>query len=156
MGDLASKTGASVTLTSSGSSLSSGSGAAASVDFDCRTAGNFANDFQVVFELVGQWSTITNIVAGTIATEIYMVASLDGTNFPDVDLTASSSRAQYNAYVGIFEFPKAPTASTNLRFISTSVDLMPLLYRVYIINRSGQTMSAAWTLKAVSARGQYT
>ena len=157
-GDIRAKERAIVTLTTTGASLSTGSGGAANqtADFDARSTGNFPDDFQAQFELVCQWATITSIVAGTIAADLYLVPILDGTNLPDVDLTAGSSRIPYAAYAGSFECTKAPTANTNMRFISPVVPFNPVLMRPYIINKSGQTISANWSLKAVSVQGQYT
>ena len=157
-GDLRAKERSIITLTSSGASLSSGSAAVANgtADLDCRAGGNSANDLQSRFELICQWGTITGIVAGTTVAELYLTPLLDGTNLPDVDLTASTSRLPTGALVAVFDATKAPTASTNARFITGIVDLFPALYRPYILNRSGQTMSANWTLKVVSAQAQYT
>lgn len=157
-GDLRSKERAIVTLTSTGASMTTGSAAAANAtaDFDARSAGNFPDDLQAQFELVAQWTTITSIVAGTIAAELYLVPILDGTNLPDVDLTAGTSRLPYSTYVGAFECPKAPVANTNMRFVSANVTFNPALMRPYLLNRSGQTISANWSMKAVSVQGQYT
>ena len=155
-GGLLAKERALVTLTTTGASLVNGSAGAATVDFDARAAGNIPDDLQAQFELVCQWATITNIVAGTIAAELFLVPILDGTNLPDLDLTSGASRLPFSAYVGIFDCTKAPTAATNMRFITGNVTFNPLLMRPYIINRSGQTISANWSLKAVSVQGQYT
>ena len=158
MGNIAAKERAIVTLTTTGASLATGSAGVANgtADFDARSTGNFPDDFQAQFELVCQWATITSIVAGTIAAELYLVPILDGTNLPDVDLTAGSSRIPFSTFVGVFECPKAPTANTNMRFVSALVSFNPLLMRPYILNRSGQTITANWSLKAVSVQGQYT
>lgn len=157
-GDIRAKERSIVTLTTSGGSLTTGSAGAANgtADFDARSGGNFPDDLQAQFELVCQWATITSIVAGTIAAELYLVPLLDGTNLPDVDTTSGSSRLPYAAYVGAFECTKAPTANTNMRFVSGNIAFNPLLLRPYILNKSGQTISANWSLKAVSVQGQYT
>lgn len=155
-GGLLAKERALVTLTTTGASLANGSAGAATVDFDARAAGNIPDDLQAQFELVCQWATITNILAGTIAAELFLVPLLDGTNLPDLDLTSGASRLPFAAYVGIFDCTKAPTAATNMRFITGNVTFNPLLMRPYILNRSGQTISANWSLKAVSVQGQYT
>lgn len=157
-GDLRAKERAIITLTSAGASLGSGSAGAAngSADLDCRAGGNSANDLQARFELTCQWATITGIAAGTTVAELYLVPLLDGTNLPDVDLTASTSRLPAGTLAAFFDATKAPTASTNARFVTGLVDLFPVLYRAYIINRSGQTMAVNWTLKVVPAQAQYT
>lgn len=157
-GDIRAKERSIVTLTTTGASLTTGSAGVANgtADFDARSSGNFPDDLQAQFELVCQWATITSIVAGTIAAELYLVPILDGTNLPDVDLTAGSSRLPYAALAGFFECTKAPTANTSMRFVSPNVSFNPALLRPYILNRSGQTISANWSLKAVSVQGQYT
>lgn len=157
-GDIRAKERSIVTLTTTGGSCSNGSAVVANgtADFDARSSGNFPDDFLVQFEFVCQWATITSIVAGTIAAELYLVPIVDGTNLPDVDLTGGASRLPYAAYVASFECTKAPTANTNMRFISGNIAINPLLYRPYILGKAGQTISANWSLKAVSAQGQYT
>jgi hypothetical protein len=155
-GDIRQKERAIVTLTSTGSSLANGSAGSAGTDFDARAAGNFADDMAAQFELTCQWATITGIVAGTVVAELYLVPKLDGTNLPDVDLTAGTSRLPFAAFASAFEAQKAPTANTNARFVSTLVQFNPLLFTAYILNRSGQTMAVNWSLKAVGVQGQYT
>lgn len=157
-GNLAAKERAIVTLTTTGASITNGSAAAANAtaDFDARSGGNAPDDFQAVFEWLGQWATITGIVANTVVAELYLVPIADGTNLPDVDLTSGSSAFPGGTLVGLFTASKTPTANTNFRIPSSRVDFDPLLYRPYILNRSGQTMSNNWTLRAVSVQGQYT
>ncbi len=157
-GDIRQKERAIVTLTSSGASLSNGSAGIANgtANFDARSGGNFADDFAAQFELICQWATVTGITAGTIVADLYLLPRLDGTNAPDIDTTSGTSRLPFNAYVGSFEATKAPTANTDTRFITAPVAFNPLLFVPYIIGRSGQTMSANWTLKAVGVQGQYT
>jgi hypothetical protein len=155
-GDIRAKERAIVSLVTSGSSLTSGTAVAAATNFDARSSGNAPDDFVAQFELVCQWATITGIVAGTIAAELYLLPILDGTNAPTVDTTSGTSRLPVASYAGAFECTKAPTANTNMRFISPIVQFNPLLYTPYVLNRSGQTISSAWTLKAVSVQAQYT
>lgn len=157
-GDLRAKERAIITLTSTGSSLTTGSAGAANAtaDFDTRSTGNAPDDLQAQFELTCQWATITGIAAGTVVAELYLLPIADGTNAPDIDLTAGSSRLPYSAYVGTFEATKAPTANTNARFISGNVIFNPMLLRPYILNKSGQTITANWSLKVVSVQAQYT
>jgi len=145
-----------ITLTSSGSSLTASSGAAAATDLDTRAGGNAPDDWAAMFELVCQWATITGIAAGTIVADLYLVPLVDGTNLPDVDLTSGAAYIPYGYKVASFSASKAPTANTNMRFASPTVFLdQPALYRPHIINRSGQAISSAWTLKSISTQGQY-
>lgn len=147
-----------ITLTSAGASLTnlSAGAANATADFDARSTGNVPDDLQAVFELTCQWATVTGIAAGTIVAELYLLPKLDGTNAPDIDTTAGSSRLPYVTLAASFEATKLPTAATNARFVTGNVNFNPLLYTAYILNRSGQTISANWSLKAVSVQAQYT
>jgi hypothetical protein len=112
--------------------------------------------FSALFSLTAQWATATGITAGTNVAELYLVPAIDGTNFPDIDTTAGASYIPSAMLQGVFIAPKAPTANTLMLFQSAVVDLMPVLYNVYILNRSGQTVSVNWTLKALAAAAQYT
>jgi hypothetical protein len=157
-GDLRAKERAIVTLTTTGGSATTGSAVIgnATADLDARSSGNAPDDLQAQFELVCQWATITSIVKDTVAADLYLIPVLDGTNVPDVDTTAGSSALPTSAYVGSFVCVKAPTANVNMRFVSPMVIISPRLYKAYILNKSGQTISANWSLKAVSDQAQYT
>lgn len=155
-GNILSKEQAIVTLTSTGASLTSGSAGLAGTQLDCRNAGNAADMLNALFSLTAQWSTVTGIAAGTTIADLYLVPAIDGTNFPDVDTTSGASYIPYTMRAGSFVASKAPGSATNMIFQSSVVDLMPALYNVYILNRSGQTMSTNWTLKALAAAAQYT
>lgn len=157
-GDLRAKERAIVTLTAAGASLTTGSAGVAnnSADFDARSGGNFADDFQAQFELICQWGTITGIAKDIVVAELYLLPALDGTNFPDIDLTAGTSYLPPSAFAAVFMATKAPTASTDARFVASNVTFNPLLLRPYILNRSGQTISSNWSLKAVGVQAQYT
>jgi len=154
-GNLLSKEYPVVTLTTSGASLTSGSAGLAGT-LDCRAGGNAADLFMALLSLAVQWATVTGIAAGATVAELYLVPAIDGTNFPDIDTTPGASYIPFTMRAGPFVAPKAPTASTNMLLQSAPLDLMPTLYNVYIINRSGQTISANWTLKALAAAAQYT
>lgn len=157
-GDIRAKERSIVTLANAnGGSLSGGTAlSATTADFDARAAGNFADDFAAQFELTCQWVTVTGITVNTVVAELYLVPKLDGTNLPDIDTTATTSALPAGSYVGAFVATKAPTANTNARFISGIVQFNPLLFTAYLINRSGQTISANWSLKAVGVQAQYT
>jgi len=157
-GDIRSKERSIVTLTTTGSSITNGSAgvANATADFDARSSGNFPDDLVAQFELVCQWATITGIAAGTQVAELYLLPIPDGTNAPDIDTTSGSSRLPWASLAAVFEATKAPSSNTNMRFVSAPVSFNPLLLRPYVLNRSGQTMSANWSLKAVGVQGQYT
>lgn len=144
-----------VTITSTGASTTTGSITSAGADLDCRAAGNAADDFEAWFELTCQFATITSITGGVTIADLYLVPKLDGTNLADIDSTASAGRAPLGSYFDSFVCAKAPTAATNMRFVTGKGQLFPLLFTPHIINRSGQTMSVNWTLKVVSAQSQY-
>lgn len=157
-GDIRAKERAAVTLTTAGASLTNGSAGIANgtANLDARAGGNFGDDLAAIFELIAQWSSTSGISAGTIVADLYLVPAIDGTNWPDLDTTAGASRLPASCLAGSFEAVKQPTAATDTRFVSSAVALQPLLYRPYIVNRSGLTMTANWTLKAVGVQGQYT
>lgn len=157
-GDIFAKERAIITLTSTGASIAQNTAAVANAtaDLDCRSAGNAAEDLEAIFSLQCQWATVTNIVGNTPIADLHLIPALDGTNFPDVDTTASASNLGITTRVGSFICAKAPTANTNMLFVTAQVILLPILYRPYIINVSGQTISANWTLKVVTSRMQYT
>lgn len=143
-----------VTLTTTGGALVTGAAGLAGT-LDCRTGGNAADMFSALMSLAAQWATVTGIAAGTTIADLYLVPAIDGTNFPDID-TSAASYIPYTMRVGSFVASKAPTVNTDARFQSAPFDMMPVLYNVYILNRSGQTMSANWTLKVLAAAAQYT
>lgn len=149
--------GAIQTITSTGASASTGSAVLAGTLDTRSSAGSATADmFAALFSLTAQFATVTNIAAGTTIADLYLVPAIDGTNFPDIDTTAGASYIPYTMRVGSFVASKAPTAATNALFQSNPVELMPTLYNVYILNRSGQSLSANWTLKALAAAAQYT
>lgn len=147
------------TITSSGGSITNLSAVSAGADIDFRAAGGNADDDAGVFELTCQWATVTAIAAGTIVGDLYLVPKMDGTNASQqLDTTGGSSYIPYTCKVGSFIAAKVPTANTDAKFVSGVLDViqfLPLLYTPYILNRSGQTIAANWTLKLISARHQY-
>jgi hypothetical protein len=124
-------------------------------NLDVRALGNTAEDFEALFELTVQWVTPTAIVLNTKVADLYLLPSLDGTVFPDVDLTAGSSALPLPSYIGSFVAVKAPAANTNMVFTINLAILHPVVYKPYLLNTSGQTISAGWTLRDVSAQAQY-
>lgn len=134
--------------------------AAATADLNVKTGGNAPDDFLAMFELLCRWTTITNIIAGVAVAELYLVPLLDGTNLPDVNLTAGSSYIPLAGFVGNFVSPKQLVTATDTRFFLGPVALFPCLYRAYILNRSTQTITTtsgtSWQLRVVSSQVQYT
>ena len=125
--------------------------------FRSRAAGNGADDFFFNFELTCQFATITNIIAGTRIADLFLVPAMDATNYASTDEgTASVLNIPAENYVGGFTSHKQLVATTDYRFYSGPILIQPLLYKAFIGNRSGQTISANWTLKAIGVQGQYT
>lgn len=153
-GDIRAKERAIITLTSTGASLTNLSAGAAGTALDCTATGNAPDDLQARFELTCQVSGA--VAAGLSVAELYLVPKLDGTNLPDLNTTAGASRLPATTLVGVFDTPTALSTSTTYRFVSAIVDLFPTAYTAYILNRSGVSISANWTLKAVTAQAQYT
>jgi hypothetical protein len=149
--------GAPVTLTTTGASLTAGSaGLAASLD--CRSGGTSGaiEALASQFSLSAAVAANTGIVAGTTAADLYLVPAIDGANFPDIDTTAGASYIPYPMRVGSFVFARVPTANSALLMQSGTVELLPLLYNVYIVNRSGQSINVNWTMKVAATAVQYT
>lgn len=157
-GELFWKERAIITLTSTGASLTNLSGGAAGTDLDVRALGNAADDESAVFELTCQWGIVTGIAAGTLLADLYLVPKMDGTNLPQIDLTAGASYIPFAFRVGSFVAAKVPTAATDTRFVTNALDaipVLPLLYTAHLINKSGQTISVNWILKVITAKRQY-
>jgi len=152
---------AAVTLTTALAALvSNGGGVAnASANLDCRAGGNAEEMFCAIFELSAlQWGTtpLTNVVSGTVVAELFLVPAVDGTYFADVDIAnASTDFISPQHYVGSFiNDLHNPVYNTSYRFATQAIDLYPLLYKPYLINRSGYTYNANAVLKAVAAKSQ--
>jgi hypothetical protein len=149
--------GSPITLTTTGASLTTGSAGQAAT-LDCRSGGTAgAIDALVAqFSLSAAVAANTGIVAGTTCADLYLIPAIDGSSYPDFDTTAGSSYIPYPMRVGSFVFARVPTAGSALLLQSGSVELLPYLYNVYIINRSGQTINANWTMKVAATAVQYT
>lgn len=158
-GDIFNKEGSIATLEGNGGSLTTGTAVAANdATLDLRSGGLSGNAQNVIFqfELTCQWATVTGITLNTVVAELYALPALDATNYPDIDTTGGSSALPLNHFLGVFRATKAPTANTDARFVSPLIMLPPFLHTAYILNRSGQTISAGWLLKVLSHRLQYT
>lgn len=154
-GDIRAKGRAVLPLVTSGAALTNNSAVAAATDLGVNAGGNAAEDFISQFWLSVQWASVSGMTAGMIAAELYLVPSQDGVVFPDVNLTGGSSRVPFATLAGVFELPLVPAVNTNIRLVTRTVDLLPLLYRAYILNKSGQSFNTGWTLHGVSAAAQY-
>lgn len=146
-----------VTITSSGSSVADKTASSAGV-IDLRAAGttNLIEDLQAFMELTCKFTTITGIIAGTLVGEAFLVPALDGSNYADIDTTSGASYIASAYRVGVFTSHKQLVTATDYKFATLPFDLFPALYTAYVLFRAGQTVTANWTLKIASARGQYT
>ena len=144
------------TIGTTSATLTDKSGVAVGI-VDARAGGNVADMITAMFSLTAQWATVTGIAAATTVADLYLVSAIDGTNYPDVDMTPGSSYIPFTYRVGGgFIASKTPTANVNAMFSLATIDLFPTLYTAYIINRSGQTISVGAVLKAMGAAAQYT
>jgi hypothetical protein len=151
--------GAAQTIGTTAAVLATGSGVLlGQIDARAVAAGAMADAFSAIFTLAATWATVTGIAANTTIADLYLVPSIDGgVTFPDVDLTAGASVIAYpHRWNSPFVASKAPTASTPMNFATLPGDLFPAVYSVYLINRSGQTMSVGAVVKGQAFAVQYT
>jgi hypothetical protein len=118
-------------------------------NLDNRNGGNAAENFWASFELKCGFGSASGIVGKTV--DLYLVPALDGTNFADVDTSAPTM--PLNNYVGSFTIVMNQTSVQRLTLIG--VPVQPLLYKGYLVNNSGQTLSANWGCRVVTAMEQY-
>lgn len=145
-GNITQKQASATTVQTSGGSLTTGNAVA------CATA-NFDNSSTLAFSatatLVGGFGVAP--VAG-VALELYLVPAADGTNFDDADVSTPFISPTY--YVGNFVVTKAQTA--NQQMSVRGIPLEARLYKVYLWNKSAQTLSSGWTLAIYPDIEQYT
>lgn len=157
-GDIFLKEGTIATLESSlGSDLTTGTAVAMTTNLDCRSGGTSGavQNMAAIFQLVCQWTTVP--AAGVSPGELYLCPALDGTNFPDVLLTSGASVLPYTCFKGNFsQTVTTPTTNVAMLFVTDRIRLLPFLYKVYLLNRSGQSIKTTnFTMKVMSARVQY-
>jgi hypothetical protein len=144
-GNVTLKQGTTATLESNGGTLATASVVAASSTYD-----NSANDnFWAGFELNTGFAVAPSV--GT-SIELYLVPALDGSNYADVD--TGTPTMPLPCFVGAFAVVKSQTGAQ--RLVITGVPLMARLYKAYLYNKAGQTMSSGWTLKLFPDYEQYT
>lgn len=126
-----------------GGSTANNAATAAGTDLDNTSELAFSYDF----ELNGGFGS--SVTAGEDI-DLYLVPKLDGTNA--ADSTSGSLLFQPAHYRGTFITPTTGTAAR--RMTVEGVALGPYLYTAYVWNKSGQTLSANWTLKAFPVKAQ--
>ena len=112
-------------------SLANGSAAVDSSEYD-----NATNLYpQAGFELV---VTFGSAATAGAPVQLYLIYSLDGTNYGDYT-TGASPKAPGSAYVGSF-YCLSQTAN---RLTLGPIDLMPAKFKTYVIDQSGQAFPAS-------------
>lgn len=156
-GTLKNEEGTITTITSTGSGLANNSATlAGALDLRLGGSGNSIGDYDGIFDMTVQWSTITGIDKDTVVAEIYAVPSLDGgSTYPDVDTTAGASKFAQNYLVAYIVASRTATSNTNMLMASTPAVFQALKYNIYVKNTSGQTMTANWTLRVLTEHGKY-
>lgn len=87
----------------------------------------------------------TNPTANSLV-EMYFVRQIDGTNFEDATVGASGAPPP-NGFMGGFP---VRAVTTQQRIILPKVEMPPEDFKVYLLNRTGQSMAASGnTLKAI-------
>lgn len=145
-GNITLKAGTVQTLANAnGGSTANNAATAAGTDLDnTATLARYYN-----FELNGGFGS--SVTAGEDL-DLYLVPKLDGTNAADKD--TSTPLFQPSHYAGTFITPTTGTAAR--RMTIEGVEVGPHVYTAYVWNKSGQTLSANWTLKAFPVLDQYT
>lgn len=142
MADIKQKAGTVQTLANAnGASTTNNSANAAGTDLDNTT--ELAHTYS--FELNGGFGS--SVTAGEDI-DLYLVPKLDGTNAAD----AGSAVYQPSHFAGTFITPTTGTAARRMTIEGVTVG--PYKYTAYLHNKSGQTLSANWTLKAFPELGQ--
>lgn len=148
MPDIFLKQGTTTVVQNSGSSALANVTAVACATADLANQTNL--DEYVTFELVGGHAVAPTLPASH---EVYLVPALDGTNFAAVNTTTGSSAIPQSTFAGII--PVALSQAGSQRMVgSFRVPIGPRLYRVFLLNRSGQQLSAGWTLTVYGGRYQ--
>ena len=144
MADLKLKTGTTQPLANAnGAAISNNAAAAAGTDLDNTTQLAPLYNFELDGGFGASVTTLEDI-------DLYLVPKLDGTNAAAVD--AATPNFQPSHFGGTFITPTTGTASRKMTVSGVAVG--PYLYTAYLHNKSGQTLSANWTLKAFPVLGQ--
>ena len=99
--------------------------------------------FFALAELVCAASGFGAAVQALATIDLFLVPSRDGTNFA----TASTSGVSPNHYKGSFA-PEVSGNVTRWRMVIDGIPLLPVPYRAWIRNNTGQTLSSGYTVTA--------
>ncbi len=138
MADIKQKAGTSQTLEASGAAVSSN--AAGHAD-DANLDNTATLAFTCSFVLTTAFNSTVTVNEDI---ELYLVPMLDGTNEADKDTTTPVFQPSH--YAGTFITPTTGTGSR--RMTIEGVAIGPYKYVARLWNKSGQTMTAGWTLVA--------
>lgn len=134
-----------------GNQLTNGSAVALGTNLDNRGLSGgpayFANA-----ELLLAQSGFGAAAAANQEIEFYLVASRDGTNFPNVDAAGAVMPAGF--YRG--SFITTVSGNNQGRMGIEAIPLSPALYKGYVINRTGQTMASGWGITVDLFEDAYT
>lgn len=127
----------------------SGQGAQIANGACLQVSGDFYNNgvsggptFYANFELLASASGWGAAVQSNQPVNFFMVPSLDGSNFPNVDTANASIPTTYFRSA----FITAKSGNQQDRMAIEGVPLMPVRYRLYLINNTGQTLTSGWSL----------
>jgi hypothetical protein len=120
-------------------SIADDANSAASSAIDNTTALRLFEDLEFLLKDNG---TNSPTAGGVI--EVYLLASVDGTNYPD---GSTSIDPAANTFVGVFN---TRVVSTDQRMVLRGISLPALKYKYLIINKTGMAFTTANTLKGVS------
>jgi hypothetical protein len=102
-------------------------------------------------ELVTAASGFAAAVTNDVSIDLFLVPSLDGTNFG----TASVSGLPATALKGQFVTPVSGNVS-RLRMEVEGIPLMPYAYQVWLQNNTGGTLTSGWSLNIDVREQAYT
>lgn len=122
------------TITASGSAVSNDAGDLSGVISNESDGDQFGD-----FELVATWSTAPNSDA---LVEAYIVRTVDGTNYEDNNTEGRPRSGFIGGYI-------VDNVTSSQRLMLRGVPLPPRDFKVYLLNKTGQTMGAGWTHKIV-------
>lgn len=128
-------------LSGQGAQLTNGSVVALTNNLDNRGLSGGPAFFGIA-ELLCSASGFGAAVSKDTNIDLYLVPSRDGTNFPNVDVTGG------NLPPGSLKGSFVITVSGNnqARMNVEGIPVMPLLYKGYIKNSTGQTLTSGWSL----------
>lgn len=115
---------------------------------DNRSGGNGAQCTWMNFELKAAFNTST-VLGFTV--ELYLVPYLDGTNSASMGVLTQSFQPSH--FAGHFYVILSQAGVQRLNVLH--VPMMPMLYDVYLLNRTAINMVSGWGLRMVPVQQQF-